>query len=40
MRACGVTRIALNVFAKNAVARHLYDAVGYHPVATVMQKDI
>ncbi len=40
LRPRDVTRIALNVFARNAVARHLYDQVGYYPVATVMQKDI
>jgi ribosomal protein S18 acetylase RimI-like enzyme len=40
MRAMGVTRITLNVFAKNAVARHLYDRQGYYVVATTMQKDL
>lgn len=40
MRALGIQRIALNVFASNTVARHLYDKVGYYPVATTMQKDL
>jgi GNAT superfamily N-acetyltransferase len=40
VRPMGVRRIALNVFGKNAVARHLYDTVGYYVVATAMQKDI
>lgn len=40
MRAHGVTRIALNVFGYNSVARHLYQSVGYSEVAVLMQKDI
>ncbi len=40
VRPMGVRRIALNVFGKNAVARHLYDTAGYYVVATAMQKDI
>ena len=40
LRPLGVTRIALNVFAQNSVARHLYEKQGYYPVATVMQKTI
>lgn len=40
LRPMGVRRIALNVFGKNAVARHLYDTHGYYVVATAMQKDI
>ena len=40
MRAIGVTRIALNVFGFNTVARHLYQNVGYQEVAIFMQKDI
>jgi GNAT superfamily N-acetyltransferase len=40
VRPMGVRRIALNVFGKNAVARHLHDTVGYYVVATAMQKDI
>ncbi len=40
LRPMGVRRIALNVFGKNTVARHLYDTAGYYVVATSMQKDI
>ena len=40
MRTHGVTRIALNVFGYNTVARHLYQNVGYQEVAIYMQKDI
>ena len=40
VRPMGIRRIALNVFGKNAVARHLYDTEGYYVVATAMQKDI
>lgn len=36
----GARRVALNVFGKNVVARHLYDAHGYYVVATSMQKDL
>jgi GNAT superfamily N-acetyltransferase len=34
----GGTRLGLNVFGPNAVARHLYDAVGYEVVSTQMLK--
>lgn len=40
LRPRGITRIALNVFAKNAAARRLYEHAGYYPVATSMQKDL
>ncbi|MEO7001442.1 MAG: GNAT family N-acetyltransferase [Ktedonobacterales bacterium] len=40
MRTRGITRICLNVFGYNAVARHLYENVGYQEVAIFMQKDI
>jgi ribosomal protein S18 acetylase RimI-like enzyme len=40
LRPMGVRRIALNVFGKNTVARHLYETQGYSTVAIVMQKDI
>lgn len=36
----GGTRLGLNVFGPNAVARHLYDAVGYVVVSTQMIKDL
>jgi GNAT superfamily N-acetyltransferase len=36
----GGTRLGLNVFGPNAVARHLYDAVGYEVVSTQMLKDL
>src|SRR5258708_7353797 len=40
LRPMGVRRIALNVFGKNTVARHLYETQGYSTVAINMQKDI
>ncbi len=40
MRPLGVRRIALNVFADNAVAMYLYRQTGYRTVATSMQKDL
>lgn len=40
MRPLGVQRIALNVFGTNTTARHLYESVGYRPVAIAMQKDL
>jgi ribosomal protein S18 acetylase RimI-like enzyme len=36
----GGTRVALNVFAPNLVARSLYDSLGYEVLATSMFKDI
>ena len=36
----GATRIALNVFGPNVVARSLYDSLDYRVMATVMYKDI
>jgi len=36
----GGTRVALNVFGPNEVARALYDALGYQVMATVMFKDL
>jgi ribosomal protein S18 acetylase RimI-like enzyme len=40
LRPLGVSRIALNVFAQNIVARGLYEKQGYYAVATSMQKAI
>lgn len=40
VQAHGGTRLGLNVFGPNAVARHLYDAVGYAVVSTQMIKDL
>jgi ribosomal protein S18 acetylase RimI-like enzyme len=36
----GGTRVGLNVFGHNVVARSLYDALGYQVMATVMFKDL
>jgi GNAT superfamily N-acetyltransferase len=36
----GGTRLGLNVFGPNTVARHLYDAVGYEVVSTQMLKNL
>lgn len=36
----GGTRLGLNVFGPNAVARHLYDAVGYEVMSVQMMKDL
>ena len=36
----GGTRVALNVFGPNLVARSLYDSLGYEVLATSMFKDI
>jgi ribosomal protein S18 acetylase RimI-like enzyme len=36
----GGTRIGLNVFGPNVVARALYDALGYQVMATAMYKDL
>jgi ribosomal protein S18 acetylase RimI-like enzyme len=38
MRSRGVTHIALNVFGDNAVARRLYERVGYQTAAIYMNK--
>ena len=40
VRSRGGTRLGLNVFGPNKVARHLYDAVGYEVVSTQMLKDL
>jgi ribosomal protein S18 acetylase RimI-like enzyme len=40
LRAHGVTRISLNVFGDNVIARHLYEGLGYQPAAILMRKDI
>jgi ribosomal protein S18 acetylase RimI-like enzyme len=39
-RANGGTRVGLNVFGHNAVARHLYESLGYEPVAIRMSKSL
>ena len=36
----GGTRVGLNVFGPNAVARALYDSLGYRVMATAMYKDL
>jgi GNAT superfamily N-acetyltransferase len=36
----GGTRVALNVFGPNLVARSLYDALGYEVMATTMFKEV
>lgn len=36
----GGTRVGLNVFGPNVVARSLYDSLGYQVMATVMYKDL
>jgi len=36
----GGSKIALNVFGPNTVARSLYDSLGYHVMATAMFKDL
>lgn len=36
----GLTALGLNVFGRNAVARNLYDSLGYEVVTTVMRKPI
>ncbi|MGB8195944.1 MAG: GNAT family N-acetyltransferase [Acidimicrobiales bacterium] len=36
----GGTRVALNVFGPNLIARSLYDSLGYEVLATSMFKDI
>lgn len=40
MRSRGATHIALNVFGDNAVARRLYERVGYQAAAIYMNKAI
>ena len=40
VRPLGVTQISLNVFGDNAVARRLYERVGYQPQAVLMAKDL
>ncbi|MEP7059815.1 MAG: GNAT family N-acetyltransferase [Actinomycetota bacterium] len=39
-REMGLTRIALNVFGDNAIARSLYGSSGYHETARQMAKDL
>ena len=39
-RQLGAGRIELHVFGSNAVARRLYERVGYHEVDVVMAKDL
>ena len=39
-RAHGGSRVALNVFGPNTVARNLYDSLGYQVMATGMFKDL
>lgn len=39
-RAHGGTRVGLNVFGPNTVARALYDSLGYQVAATAMYKDL
>lgn len=36
----GGTRVGLNVFGQNLVARSLYDSLGYQVMATAMYKDL
>ncbi|MHB1980781.1 MAG: GNAT family N-acetyltransferase [Sulfobacillus sp.] len=40
VRALGLTRIALHVFAHNHTARHLYDTSGYHATNIMMRKEL
>jgi GNAT superfamily N-acetyltransferase len=40
VRTHGGTRLGLNVFGANAVARHLYDAAGYEVMSVQMLKDL
>ncbi len=40
VRAAGGTRIGLNVWGNNAVARSLYTALGYRELAVSMAKDL
>ena len=40
VRAAGIDEIGLNVFGSNERARHLYDSLGYHVVATQMTKKL
>lgn len=39
-RAAGAKTLGLNVFGHNKVARHLYESLGYEPLAVQMQKDL
>lgn len=36
----GGTRLALNVFGPNAIARALYESLGYHTMTVGMRKDL
>ncbi|MGB8180269.1 MAG: GNAT family N-acetyltransferase [Acidimicrobiales bacterium] len=40
VRSRGGSRLGLNVFGPNAVARHLYDAAGYQVTSLQMTKDL
>jgi ribosomal protein S18 acetylase RimI-like enzyme len=40
LRERGIPRVGLNVFGRNAVARHLYESVGYQVSSIQMSKDI
>lgn len=40
VRSRGGSRLGLNVFGPNAVARHLYDAAGYQVMSQQMYKDL
>jgi ribosomal protein S18 acetylase RimI-like enzyme len=40
VRAHGGSRLGLNVFGANAVARHLYDEAGYEVMSVQMLKDL
>ncbi len=39
-RAQGATELGLNVFGTNAVARRLYESIGYEPTAITMRKSL
>jgi ribosomal protein S18 acetylase RimI-like enzyme len=36
----GATELGLNVFGTNAVARHLYESLGYNPTSIRMAKKL
>ncbi|MFG2037029.1 GNAT family N-acetyltransferase [Dactylosporangium sp. NPDC048998] len=40
LKARGVTRLGLNVFGPNTVARRLYESLGYEPTALQMSKEL
>jgi ribosomal protein S18 acetylase RimI-like enzyme len=39
-RSKGATDLSLNVFGHNAVARHLYEELGYSTIAIRMRKQL